>query len=293
MQNLDTAAVERHLETAPPNSVGEYYDACQFWYRAFYSDHVSLGVHYGIWPRPGMTRVDALVEPYRMVLDQLRPNAGDCILDGGCGVGGASRWLALHSSARFTGITVSPVQVARARRNVARQGLADRIDFHCMDYHRTSFPDERFHHAFGIESFCYSYPTPGLLFRELHRILKPGGRMVMLDGILRRQPVSPAEQRLADGFCTGFRMRGWNTADEIVQALRDTGFRRIHFADQSRFIERSVEDIHRRHLLFRYLRLIRPLVPAEVLQSLEGTEVQKAMYHAGLLGYALFSAEKE
>jgi len=293
MQNLEAPAVERNLEPAQPNSVGDYYDVCQFWYRAFYSDRVSLGVHYGIWPRPGMARVDALLEPYRMVLEQLRPEAGDCILDAGCGVGGASRWLALHSAARLTGVSVSPVQVNRARRHVVRQGIADRVDFHCMDYHRMSFPDARFHHAFGIESFCYSYPTPALLFRELYRVLKPGGRLVMLDGILRRQPANRAEQHLADGFCTGFRMRGWSTADEILLALRETGFRRIHFADQSPFIEPSVEDIHRRHLVFRNLRLVRPLVPAEVLQSLEGTEVQKGMYRAGLLGYALFSAEKE
>src|SRR5579864_1979694 len=129
MQNVNTATVEENLELVGANTVADYYDVCQFWYRAFYSDRVSLGVHYGIWPRPRMARVDALVEPYRMVLDRLHPNPGDWLLDAGCGIGGASRWLALNSTARFTGITVSPVQVARARRNIARSGLAGRIDF--------------------------------------------------------------------------------------------------------------------------------------------------------------------
>ena len=293
MQNLNAATVEENLELASAGTVGDYYDVCQFWYRAFYSDRVSLGVHYGIWPRSGMARVDALIEPYRIALDELRPKPGDWLLDAGCGIGGASRWLALNSAARFTGISVSPIQIARARRHIARRGLAGRVDFHCMDYHRTSFSDARFDHVFGIESFCYSYPTPSVLFRELHRVLKPGGRLVMLDGILRRWPANRAEQHLADAFSAGFSMRGWNTADQIMQSLRETGFRHIHFTDQTPFIEPSVEDIHRRHLLFRHLRHFRPLVPAEVIQSLEGTAVQREMYRAGLFGYALFSAEKQ
>ncbi len=289
---IDIPAVENHADVS---AIGRYYDASQFWYRAFYSDRSSLAVHYGIWPRPDMARADALLEPYRIVLRHLEPSPGEHVLDAGCGVGGASRWLALNTAARFTGITASRAQAARARRYVAAHGLSGRVQFHCMDYHRTAFADHCFDHVFGIESFCYAYPRPAVLFRELRRILKPRGRLLMLDGILRRRPATAAEQRLANGFCAGFGMRGWNTADDILEALAESGFRNISWADQSPFIEPSVMDIDRRHRVFRNLRLLRRLriVPDAILQSLEGTEVQKSLYEAGLLGYALFCAERE
>ncbi len=289
---IDIPIVESHADV---RAVGRYYDVSQFWYRTFYSDRTSLAVHYGIWPRPHMARADALLEPYRIVLSRLQPSPGEHILDAGCGVGGASRWLALNSAARFTGITASPAQAKRARRYVASHGLGGRVQFHCMDYHRTAFADNCFDHVFGIESFCYAYPQPATLFRELRRILKPRGRLVMLDGILRRRPVTAAEQRLANGFCNGFSMRGWNTADDILRALAETGFRNVRFADQSPFIAPSVLDIDRRHRVFKNLRMLRRLrvVPDAILQSLEGTEVQKPLYDAGLLGYALFCAERD
>ena len=51
------------------------------------------------------------------------PLAPRTILDVGCGVGGSSRHLARAYGARATGITLSPVQAARARALSADAGL--------------------------------------------------------------------------------------------------------------------------------------------------------------------------
>jgi SAM-dependent methyltransferase len=49
------------------------------------------------------------------------------IVDVGCGIGGSSRYLSKKFGAKVTGITLSPVQAARAGALAAQQGLADKV----------------------------------------------------------------------------------------------------------------------------------------------------------------------
>lgn len=52
------------------------------------------------------------------------------IVDVGCGIGGSSRYLAAKFGAtRVVGITLSPVQAARANALSAAQGLAAQVSF--------------------------------------------------------------------------------------------------------------------------------------------------------------------
>jgi cyclopropane fatty-acyl-phospholipid synthase-like methyltransferase len=57
----------------------------------------------------------------------IRP--GMHVLDLGCGVGGASRYIAVNGSCRVTGIDLTPEYVEVARELTRRCGLGDRIDF--------------------------------------------------------------------------------------------------------------------------------------------------------------------
>ena len=152
--------------------VGAYYDSCHWWYRLFYSDAESLGIHYGFWNGPDATRADALVEPYLDIMRRLKPMEGDHILDAGCGVGGATLWMAEHSRAHYTGLTLSDVQLKAARSLAERRALAGRADFQRLDYCRTGLPAESFDGVFSIESLCYTYPEPEIAFQEIHRLLR-------------------------------------------------------------------------------------------------------------------------
>ena len=289
-----STASPRSRSGAHAAEVGAYYDSSHWWYRLFYSDVESLGIHYGFWSGPDTRRADALIEPYLDVMRRLRPIEGHRILDAGCGIGGATLWMADHSRAHYTGITLSEVQRKAAQQVASRRALTSRVDFQKLDYRHTGLPAASFDGVFTIESLCYAYPEPEEAFEEILRLLKPGGRYVMLDGVLNRKPASPEEERLAKEFCAGFRMRDWNTRDEIVGRLKECGFEAVEFADRTAQIRPSVEDIDRRHHYFNLMRTAESLgvVPAAVLRSLRATGVQRKLYDAGLFGYGVFAGTK-
>ncbi len=285
-------------QPAPADNVPRvtaYYDRSTWLYRWFYYDRESLAMHYGFWDRDDTPRVEALVAQYRQVAQRLRLAPSHHVLDAGCGVAGASCWMASHTPARITGITVSPYQVELGRRYVARRGLADRVFIERRDYFATGFPDSSFDGAFGIESFCYSNPTPEALYREMYRVLKPGGILVISDGVLSRAPEGERERALVDALCRGFRMPGWNTVAEILAALGRAGFRELTCEDRTAQVRPSVLEIARisRRLgpWARAARRLR-LVSSTEEENLLATEAQEELYFRGLAGYAIFTATK-
>ncbi|HYW47225.1 MAG TPA: methyltransferase domain-containing protein [Bryobacteraceae bacterium] len=274
--------------------VENYYDKCQRWYSWCYSDREGLSIHYGFWEPSTRSRDESLVNQYVELEQTLRPRRGELVLDAGCGVGGASLWLARRTEARFEAVTLSSVQLKLARQFAQRKGLAGCVSFRRMNYFHLDFPDASFDAVFGIESFCYSYPAPMRLFRELHRVLKPGGRLYLSDGMLRRQPRTTEEHTLASDVSHGFKMSGWSTMAEIGEALGNAGFGEIGFKDKSESIGPSVDDIHRRGMLAAPLRHLKPLglVSRVEVENLLATRAQKRMYTCGLFGYGVFWAHR-
>ncbi len=113
-------------------------------------------------------------------LAQLQP--GETVLDVGCGTG----TLALVArqrvgeTGRVCGIDPSTQMIARARRKAARRGLA--IDFQVGVIEQLAFPD----HSFDVVlSTMMMHHLPDDLKRqglaEIARVLKPGGRLLVLD----------------------------------------------------------------------------------------------------------------
>ena len=276
-----------------PN-VRDYYDKSTRWYRWFYYDSESLGLHYGFWDAGTKSRKQSLTNQYRAIRDLLSPKPEEKILDAGCGVGGASFWLMKNAPAHYTGITISEVQLAMAKRYARKRDAEHKIQFLLGDYFKTGFEDKSFDKIFAIESFCYSYPRPEGLYAEMFRILKPGGKLVISDGVLLRKPKDQEEEKLAKAFCDGFKMAGWNTVEEIIFTLGSVGFINIHHIDKTEAVKKSIIDIwqtsHRvsPFLLLRYIGL----VSKTEVENLLATYSQKKMYDRGLVGYGIFVAEK-
>ena len=274
--------------------VKKYYDHSTRWYKWFYFDRESLAMHYRFWDTPNISRKKALLNQYIMLKDYLQPGRGQVILDSGCGVGGASLWLARNTAADYVGITLSDIQLRMANGYAKKRGLSGRIKFFQKSYFQTDFEDEKFDHIFGLESFCYAYPNPQPLYKEMYRMLKPGGKMVVSDGILLRKPSDDREWTLANDFCKGFKMLGWNTPEEITSHLQKAGFENIQFIDKTRQIARSVVDIWKRSKLvspFRILKYVGLVAQSEV-ENLFATRSQKLMYDFGPFGYGVFVANK-
>jgi cyclopropane-fatty-acyl-phospholipid synthase len=83
---------------------------------------------------PDQSLDDAQLAKRRHLAAKLLTQAGQRVLDIGCGWGGLALYLAENCGARVTGITLSEHQLAAARVRAAEKGLAATADFRLQDY---------------------------------------------------------------------------------------------------------------------------------------------------------------
>lgn len=85
--------------------------------------------------------------------------------------------------ARLTALDISNGMLDVARRNAEAYGLTARSDYVLGDCQRMPFPDNHFDVLF-THSSLHEWVDPVAVLREVHRVLKPGGRYCIID--LRR-----------------------------------------------------------------------------------------------------------
>jgi ubiquinone/menaquinone biosynthesis C-methylase UbiE len=101
--------------------------------------------------------------------------AGMYVLDIGCGLGGASRYLAVECSCRVAAIDLTANFVEAARILTARCGLAERIEFRQANALDLPFHDGTVDHVWSYAVTMNIADKEGL-GREVARVLKSGGR---------------------------------------------------------------------------------------------------------------------
>lgn len=121
-------------------NVAHHYDLTTELYRLFLDEDLQYSCAY--FARPDMTLEQAQAAKKRLLLDKLRLEPGQRVLDIGCGWGGLGLTLA-EAGARVTGVTLSQSQLAEARRRAAARGLAASADFRLQDYRDLDGPFER------------------------------------------------------------------------------------------------------------------------------------------------------
>jgi ubiquinone/menaquinone biosynthesis C-methylase UbiE len=112
-----------------------------------------------------------------------RPNV---ILDVGTGPGYLTLGLAENFSAKIHAIDINPTMHEITRGVLHEHGqLSERIQFDLVDVHKMPYPGD---YADLVVSYtCYHhYYSPVLALRELFRVLRPGGALLIIDC----QPIS-------------------------------------------------------------------------------------------------------
>ncbi len=115
----------------------------------------------------------------------------------------------------LTGVDCDPDQVERARHNLAsRPALSPRVTFHRGDATTLSFPAGTFDFAYELNVLHHIRDYRSAI-REVHRVLKPGGRFFLQD--LSRHFFLPGLRQL-------FPPESLFTRAELVQQLAAAGF---------------------------------------------------------------------
>ncbi|MGB3534627.1 MAG: methyltransferase domain-containing protein [Microcoleaceae cyanobacterium] len=189
----------------------------------YWGEHIHLG-HYGSPPqrKDFLTAKEDFV--HEMVrwggLDQLP--AGTTVLDVGCGIGGSSRILAKDYGFAVTGVTISPQQVKRAT-ELTPQGV--NATFKVDDAMALSFPDASFDVVWSIEAGPHM-PDKAVFAKELMRVLKPGGILVVADWNQRddrTKPLNAWERPVMQQLLDQWSHPAFSSIEGFSELLAETG----------------------------------------------------------------------
>ncbi|MFZ1881337.1 MAG: methyltransferase domain-containing protein [Gaiellaceae bacterium] len=112
----------------------------------------------------------------------LRASAGESILDLGSGPGFLACELAqeVGATGRIVGVDISSDMNLIASTRIAAAGLGDRVDILEGDANALAFADATFDAAVSMQVIEY-LADPDAALKQLVRVLRPGGRIVIID----------------------------------------------------------------------------------------------------------------
>ncbi|HIK03199.1 MAG TPA: methyltransferase domain-containing protein [Trichormus sp. M33_DOE_039] len=175
--------------------IQQFYDASSGLWEQIWGEHMHHG-YYGVDGRETKDRRQAQIDLIEELLSWAGVETADSILDVGCGIGGSSLYLAAKFNARATGITLSPVQAARATERAKEGKLSHNSQFLVADAQAMPFEDNTFDLVWSLESGEHM-PDKTKFMQECYRVLKPGGTLIMVTWCHRstdKLPLSADEQ---------------------------------------------------------------------------------------------------
>jgi SAM-dependent methyltransferase len=162
-----------------------------------------------------------------MVAEYGAPTATDQVLDLGCGVGGASRFLADRFGCSVLGVDVLSLRIEIAEALAALTRMDQRVSYRVADATDLDLADGTFAQVWMLDVSMHVRDKRAL-FSEIARVLRPEGLMVMHDQtgplppamrpVMREAPyIAPSLPQLiryVEG--AGLRMLTWRDTTDVV-----------------------------------------------------------------------------
>jgi SAM-dependent methyltransferase len=237
-QLMERAATDREVtprtsvspSVAPRIGLEQYYSEAGPDYAAWSPE---FNMHFG-YLRAGanpLNREAMLEQMNAEVLARLHLNGIDAphLLDLGCGLGATLRSFARRlQGAELFGLTRVPWQVEQARALNDAAGCGKRILVVEGDYEDSVLPSSSYDGVYALESSCHAHgPDKGRLLEEAHRLLRPGRRLVVADGFLANDFVSPLQQRIYRKLCECWVIEELAQLHDFTSQLEHLGFKEI------------------------------------------------------------------
>ena len=214
-------------------SVRKYYEQNTRIFSIFRGSSQAKSIHRALWLPDVQDLGQALTASNELVLKEIQDLLlADSIthfrlIDLGCGVGGTLFYLLkkIPSVTCAFGVTISPIQARLSRVHKLKEANQQSIGITVADFQMVPMQTNAFDLVFSIEAFAHA-PHPNYYLAEAARLLRPGGRLVVIDDFLSATifPVSETHQRWLATYRQGWRLPGlrtpvWVAAEAVRHGL--------------------------------------------------------------------------
>lgn len=177
----------------------QYYDspdADSFYFNVWGGEDIHVGLY--------KSDTESIFDASRRTVEKMAERlegfpAGSKVIDIGAGYGGSARFLAREKGYHVTALNLSKVQNERDRQMNKEQGLDSMIDVVDGNFEELPFEDNSFEIAWSQDAILHSADREKV-FREVDRVLKPGGIFVLTDPMMRddanREDLQPVFDRI-------------------------------------------------------------------------------------------------
>jgi SAM-dependent methyltransferase len=166
-------------------------------------------------------------ELYRQVARLTRMDGESEVLVAGCGAGITVEYFARDLGARASGVDPDPVLVERAEARVREAGLSHRASFQVASAHDLPYRDGIFDVVVGELSLAVGTDEEHVI-RELVRVLRPGGRVALVQ-LVWKTPVDAGRREILARHMGARPLM----LVEWKRLLRSAGIRQLHTEDWS------------------------------------------------------------
>ena len=212
------------------------------------------------------------------------------ITDLGCGVGASLFYIypRLQEPAPALGLTLSPVQAKLARISAEQLGLQNKILFAEGDF--TSVPlANNLDIVYSVEAVCHAV-DPEKYFREASRLLRSGGKLILLDDYQTPRALSQNETKWLKAYIDGWYVPGVRTVEQVVMWAEKHNLSLVRNEELTPHLRlRNLPDLLARAILF--LGNLLPIKHA-ILPSMLGSMALQQCLHMGIVEYRFLVFEK-
>ncbi len=164
------------------------------------------------------------------------------------------------------------------------------VSFRVDDYTASHIPAQSIDAVFAIETICHLKDT-GSFYKEMYRILKPGGRLLVADGVTIKKHMNAMEEDLMHKFTYGWAVSHWHSLDTHITEMQRAGFSQPSHEYYSDKTLPSVKRLYYLSLfgipLYRFLHFI-GILPAIRVENAQSCKYQWLARQGGLWGHAMW-----
>lgn len=274
--------------------IATYYEQSHSHYVQHWQLNRYQAMHYGLWWPETRSLGEALTNTHHLMQDWAKVQAGEQVLDAGCGVGGSALWLVQETGCNVTGLSLSQRQIEQATTLAMARHQSDAAIFEVGDFCDTRYEDASFDVVWAIESVCHAVDKAAFL-REAHRLLRPGGRLVLCDFFRSQQVSTVPGARVLRQWLDAWAIDSLTSQRALLQRAREIGFTDLHARDLTEAVTPSARRLYRRFQLgFPVQKVYEWLGDPSLVQrrSVRSARWQWEALQAGLWHYALIAGRK-